>query len=480
MKCVVYARVSSKEQEKEGFSIPAQLKLLREYAVQHGFLVEKEFVDVETAKRTGRTSFGEMITYLKKSPTCEAILVEKTDRLYRNIRDWVTLDELDVQLHFVKESMILSKDSKSSDKFMHGIRVLMAKQYCDNLSEEVKKGLGEKAAQGKWPHRAPVGYVNNTENHSISPDPAKSSLIRELFEDYATGHAPLQQLRDKARASGLFSRNSQVINKAGIHRILTNPIYCGEFVWKGKRYLGAHEPIISRELFDTVQEVLSGGRVSSQSKHDFAFMGLVKCGLCGCSMTAELKKGKYVYYHCTSHHGKCRNTYIRQESMDQLFAEVLGRVRVSPSTVEDIKTALLESQKDRISFQQQSEEALRKRQTRIQGLLDKAYEDKLTGTISPELWQRKSTEWQEELISIRQQLNAFENATADYYRLGMEILELANSAYGLYLKQEWEEKAKLLRTLLSNSTFVCGTLYPTYNKPFDILAKGSEFQSKRG
>jgi hypothetical protein len=112
--------------------------------------------------------------------------------------------------------------------------------------------------------------------------------------------------------------------------------------------------------------------------------------------------------------------------------------------------------------------------------LDRAYEDKLTGTISPDLWQRRSTAWQEELIEIRQQLNAFGNATADYYRLGMEILELANNAYGLYLKQEWDEKAKLLRTLLSNSTFVRGTLCPTYNKPFDILAKGSEFSSKRG
>ena len=237
----------------------------------------------------------------------------------------MTLDELNVQMHFVKESVVLSKDSRSSDKFMHGIRVLMAKNYCDNLSEEVKKGLGEKAAQGMWPHRAPVGYVNDIVKHTIVPDPEKALLVRELFEEYATGQVSLKELARRARASGLFSRNSQVINKAGIHRILTNPIYCGEFVWKGKRYLGTHEPIITRDLFDTVQEVLSGGRPPSQSKHDFAFMGLVKCGLCGCAMTAELKKGKYVYYHCTCYHGKCGNTYVRQESLDQLFAEVVGR-----------------------------------------------------------------------------------------------------------------------------------------------------------
>src|SRR6266540_2111389 len=91
---VLYVRVSSKEQEKEGFSIPAQRKLLRGYADEHGFTIVKEFEDVETAKRTGRTGFGEMVDFLEDQPTCQIILVEKTDRLYRNIRDWVTIADL--------------------------------------------------------------------------------------------------------------------------------------------------------------------------------------------------------------------------------------------------------------------------------------------------------------------------------------------------------------------------------------------------
>src|SRR5215813_3553988 len=86
---VIYARVSSKEQEKEGFSIPAQLKLLKEYAALHGFSVVQEYVDVETAKQTGRAKFGEMITYLKAHPAVRVLLAEKTDRLYRNLKDWV-------------------------------------------------------------------------------------------------------------------------------------------------------------------------------------------------------------------------------------------------------------------------------------------------------------------------------------------------------------------------------------------------------
>jgi DNA invertase Pin-like site-specific DNA recombinase len=90
---VKYGRVSSKEQEKEGFSIPAQFKLLDQYADSQGLRIVREFVDAETAKRTGRAGFGEMIKFLKRS-SVRVLLVEKTDRLYRNLKDYVTIDEL--------------------------------------------------------------------------------------------------------------------------------------------------------------------------------------------------------------------------------------------------------------------------------------------------------------------------------------------------------------------------------------------------
>src|SRR5512132_3790510 len=124
---VLYARVSSKEKEKEGFSIPAQLKLLREYGAAQGFAIAQEYLDVETVKQTGRAAFGQMVAYLKAHPSIRVLLVEKTDRLDRNLKDWVTIDELDVEIHLPKEGVVLSHDSRSSEKFMHGIKVLMAK-----------------------------------------------------------------------------------------------------------------------------------------------------------------------------------------------------------------------------------------------------------------------------------------------------------------------------------------------------------------
>jgi len=122
MKSVIYARVSSKEQEQEGFSIPAQLRLLNEHALQNNHKIIKEFVDVETAKRAGRENFNLMIEYLKKNADIKAVLCEKTDRLSRNFRDIAILDDLvsqqNLSIVLVKENTTISKESKSHEKFI--------------------------------------------------------------------------------------------------------------------------------------------------------------------------------------------------------------------------------------------------------------------------------------------------------------------------------------------------------------------------
>ena len=164
MKSVIYARVSSKEQEQEGYSIPSQLKLLNDYALKNVYKVIKEFVDIETAKRAGRENFNLMIEFLKKNTDVKAILCEKTDRLSRNFRDIAILDDLvnqqSLSIILVKENTTISRDSKSHEKFIFGIKALMAKNYIDNLSEETRKGMLEKAEQGIYPSSAPLGYKN--------------------------------------------------------------------------------------------------------------------------------------------------------------------------------------------------------------------------------------------------------------------------------------------------------------------------------
>jgi site-specific DNA recombinase len=155
IEAVIYTRVSSREQQQEGFSLGAQGKLLREYANRNGIEVVKAFEDVETAKTPGRKQFDEMIKHFKRNRPCRILLVEKTDRLYRNLRDRLTIEDLDIELHLVKEGQIISKDSKSQAKFIHDINVAVARNYSENLREEVKKGMLEKASQGIFPGHAP-------------------------------------------------------------------------------------------------------------------------------------------------------------------------------------------------------------------------------------------------------------------------------------------------------------------------------------
>jgi site-specific DNA recombinase len=298
VRALLYARVSSKEQEKEGFSIPAQLKLLRDYAAANDIAILGEYIDIEAAKHSGRTSFGEMVKYFRKNPSIRTFLVEKTDRLYRNLKDWVTFDELDVEIHFVKEGFLLSRDSRSSEKFMHGIKVLMAKNYIDNLSEEARKGMQEKAEQGIWPTKAPLGYKNVTAPHGkkiIAPDPDVAPIITQLFHWYATGSLSLKEVAEKARSLGLtYRRTGAPVPVSAIHTVLRNRLYTGEFEWKGRCFRGQHQPRVTRELWQRVQGVLDGryAKKHRHAKHEFAFSHLITCGHCGCSLVGELKKGR--------------------------------------------------------------------------------------------------------------------------------------------------------------------------------------------
>jgi site-specific DNA recombinase len=484
MKAVSYERVSSKDQEKEGFSIPAQQKLLTLYAIEKGIRIVSDFVDVETAKQAGRTEFNNMIKFLKVNQNVKIILCEKTDRLYRNFKDYVLLEDLDLEIHLVKEGEVISRDSRSHVKFIHGIKVLMAKNYIDNLSEETRKGMMEKAEQGHYPSRAPVGYDNDPETHHIKSDPGKAELVKKLFEWYGTGEYSLKLLARKAYAEGLaYRKTGNKLTPGTLEVILKNPLYYGEFRWGGKLYKGHHEPLITRELFERVQEVFTRLNKPRVKKHEFAFAGLLKCGHCGCSLTAEKKikpSGRqYIYYRCTGFKGNCGEPYMNEETLSEKLGEVVRNIHIDDRILEWTKEALKLSHKDEKEYHQNMIDSLNKELSKIQGRTTKIYEDKLDGLISNDLWEELRVKYTRELERIQIALKAHLNANQSYYDEGIRILELANKAYSLYLKQNHQERAKLLRTVLSNCSLKDGNLYPVYKKPFDMIAKGIDFENWR-
>ena len=473
---VIYARVSSKDQEREGFSIPAQLKFLREYASRNDFRIAQEFVDVETAKTTGRKKFGEMLAFLTRNSGCRVLIVEKTDRLYRNFRDCVTLEELDVEIHLPKEGQIISKESKSQAKLMHGIQVVMARNYIENLKEEVKKGMREKAEQGIYPSRPPLGYQNNKLEHTIEIDPRKAPVAQRMFGLYATGQYSLSSLRKAIRDDSGIN-----LAKGYLDRLLKNPFYKGQFWWEGRLYSGTHTPLVSVDRFEQVQAVFRGHNKPRYRTHDFAYRGLLTCAYDNCKVTAEIKKERYTYYRCTGFRGKCGLPYFREEELGDRLGQILKDIHIPDNILAQLQEALLNDKGREEEIRRQQGERLAQRLAQVHRRMDQAYQDKLDGKISEEFWLRKSVEWQAEESQIRASMQGLETARPERLLDAARILELANKAYFLYVKQNHAERAKLLKMVLSNCGIDAVSIYPTYRKPFDVIfqkAKTKEWRAQ--
>jgi site-specific DNA recombinase len=475
---VIYARVSSKDQEREGYSIPAQLKLLREYAQRNELQIVKEFIDVETAKVTGRKQFGEMMRFLSGDSGCRVVIVEKTDRLYRNFRDCVTLEDLDVEIHLPKEGQVISKNSKSQAKLVHGIQVVIARNYIENLREEVKKGMREKAEQGIYPSRPPLGYQNNKLEHSIEVDPSKAPLAKRMFELYSSGHYSISGLRAALKKE--FGIN---LAKSYLERLLKNPFYMGQFHWEDKLYAGTHVQLVSPDLFERTQEAFRGRSKPRYGTHDFPYRGLLTCAYDSCKVTAEIKKGKYVYYRCTQFRGKCELPYIREEALGDRLGKILRDIHIPDAVLAQLQESLLSDKGREEEIREQQQRVLQQRLALVQRRMDQAYQDKLDGKISEEFWARKSSEWQLEEHQVVGSIQSLKAVKPGRLLDAARILELANKAYFLYVKQSAAEKAKLLKMVLSNCAIDAVSIYPTYRKPFDLIfqrTKTEEWRAWRG
>jgi len=478
---VIYTRVSSREQEREGYSIPAQRKLLNEYARLREFRVQQEFIDVESAKNPGRKEFGAMLRLLQSDAHCRVVLVEKTDRLYRNRTDSIAFEELiekrNVEIHLVKEGRVIAKDSRSQDKFMHDIHVAVAKHYSENLREEVKKGMREKAEQGIYPGHAPFGYKNNTATRSIEVDPQRAPVLKKIFEMYASGEHSLSTLRQ-----ALLHETGARISSAYLENILKNPFYIGRFNWQGIEYKGAHEPLVSPELLQRVQDTFAGRNKPKYRKHNFAFAGLLTCAHDGCTVTTELQKGKYVYYRCSHGRGKCELPYMREQDVSNRLSELLKQIYV-PETIAHTIVDSLQGDLNR-SEQKRQEQivALRQRLAALRTRMNQLYEDKLDRKIREEFWARKQAEYSGHERSLETALSSLNRPITPARMLTVaRTFELAQKAHSLYLTRNHEERGQLLKRVLLNCATDGVSLWPTYRKPFDLIfrrAKNEEWSGR--
>jgi Recombinase/Recombinase zinc beta ribbon domain len=227
--------------------------------------------------------------------------------------------------------------------------------------------------------------------------------LTRVFELYASGDYSLKALAAKANDMGLrHSRSDRKMTTSELHRLLKNPIYVGDFRWLGQVHRGSHEPLVSRETFDRVQEVMEGkGTIRRRhGKRLHPFIGLLTCARCGCAMTAEKKKGKYVYYRCTGFKGACGNAYICQERLADLFGDVLKPIQITPDIAEGTATAIRQSD-DAVECQRKASlQHIDHRRRTIVSKIDRGYEDYVSGRISEAFWARKSAEWESNLQAV--------------------------------------------------------------------------------
>ena len=315
----------------------------------------------------------------------------------------------------------------------------------------------------------------------IEPDPAVAPFITRMFEWYSSGQYSLAEVTKMARAEGMvFRKSKDPVPKATVHKILRNRIYTGEFNWDGKTYSGSHTPLVTTDLWERVQAVLDGRFANRHRKvkHDFAFSGLVSCGHCGCSLVGEIKKSRYVYYHCTGYKGKCPEPYTREEVLEEHFTDLLKGLVMDDEVMGWVTEALRQSHSDAKRHHDGAIARLQTEYTRLQNRIDAMYTDKLDGRIDAAFFDRKASEWRVEQDRLLRSIEEHQAANQTYLEEGVGLLELAQRAHRLFQKQEPREKRRLLNFLLSNCSWKAGELTAAFRQPFDMLAVATAAQEQ--
>lgn len=339
---ILYARKSTESEDRQVQSIEDQTRLSQEVAQQQGFEVVRVVGEARSAKQQGaRPGFREVIEAVERGEA-DGVLAWHPDRLARNAVDggWI-LDLLDRgKLKHLVFASSYTFENTPEGKFMLGMIFTQSKYYVDKLSKDVLRGMNTKRDKGHFPHRAPEGYVNNVVEKTIEADPDRLPLLRQAVEMILQQvHRPAQVLdllndvwgyrtkKTKRTGGGPLSRTS-------FYDLLSNPFYYGLCREKDLTYPGSHPPLLSQGEFDQIQVILGKSEKPMAHKHAFALTGLIRCGRCGCMVTATKSKD-HTYYHCSNSRGVCDRKGVREEILAGQVEGLLDGLTI-PSFVEPL------------------------------------------------------------------------------------------------------------------------------------------------
>jgi len=487
-KTIILARVSTKRQETEGLSLEEiQLPRARDYARDNNLNVIKEFKFSETGSEyKTRDKFNEMIEYVKKNKITD-IVSFRVDRMTRNFRDSVLIDELrkkhDVKLHFIDDRLVLSRDSRSSDIIQWDFKVMFAKSQLERIKEDGMNSKMSKLERGELPWTAPYGYKNVTldaRNHTVQPDPLTSEIVKRMFVLYATGSYSVKTIVEAIRKE----TGIKISHSVGA-TILRNKFYIGIIVDRkggGKEYIHGYERIISRDLFEMVQDVLDGNAKNKRRFFGipFIYRGLITCAECGGAITNEYREKpsgrNYKLYHCTNFKKKhAKTTYINEEEITEQLVEVFKAFKTIPiEEIERLEKELKEIHQAENEFQDNTRKKLLEDRNRIVNQKRVAFDAMTTQSITLDDYTENKQRYDVEINRLDQQLTNLEEADKSFYATATYLLQLFKYGDKIFEVATVEEKRDILNIILSNYFLDGKKLSFTPNEPFATVLKLSE------
>ena len=498
MNVVIWARVSSREQ-KEGYSIDAQLRATRERAQKNGWTVVREFSMAESAKRGAtRTAFNEMVAWVKahaKRENLRAILSHKLDRICRNMRDAVRMQELEdkhgVSLAFVENQF----GGGPAGVLSFNVMAAVAQYYSDNLRTEVLKGIEERCRQG-WQHGlASYGYMNcsDEKDEPIRPHPQNSKAVVRALELYASGRHTFESLADQLAGEGYaYQKGQPRFHRTALSRMLRNRVYVGDIRWGDRIYTGKHRPLIDRRTFATCQHLLDGKIRRTETKVDHPYAGgLFACQHCGALITGEriqrkLKKGGvriHEYYRCANNHPGDDHPTVRwrREDLEDAIVADLETIQIPEDDLAEwFDQALKAAFRNTGEVQRQQRLALKKRAAEIEAMQERLLNAYLAGTIDEKALAAKQTQLRDESATVAATLATDGDMDAEDVRTAIGVFQFAQNAAQIWRGSKMDQKREILESVSLNRLLGDVTLVLEKRKPFDELVKRPLVTPSRG
>lgn len=474
MKYIAYCRKSTESEDRQVQSIESQATEMLKLAEKDNIVLDKIFKESMSAKAPGRPVFAEMMKYIEKQKDC-VIYTWKLDRLARNAKDGGEISWF-MDRGLVNSIVTFERTIKNSsdDKFMMSLEFGMAKKYVDDLSVNVKRGLRTKLEKGEYPGPAPLGYLNDKITKKIIIDPIYSKCIIKIFDLYTTGSYSTRDIEKIMYADGFRTKSGKKIWKSVVQRILTNHLYCGLILRNGKVYKATHTPLVSKDTFDKVQEILNQGCQVRKQIHIFPYRGFMHCEECGCLLTATKKKG-HVYYYCTNGRGKCEQhkKYLRSELLDKIFADIFNDIAFDEELIEIAYQANKEKKGQDTLYLENAKQNLLQRLENNRQKQDKLLNSYLGELIDENVYKAKTEYFNIERKSVEQDLERLNNKQGEStLELIKEVFLLPNKAKKIFLDGDDSQKRQKLESALWNLTIKNKNLATLRLKePFSILKK---------